>query len=133
MSRINASGLSEINLDVIKEDIEQGKVCSTEECVIAQTLKRLGHAPIEVMIDRTYVGNFAYWHDRELIDYIQSFDKREIISPAKFIIYNIDNRKASPKLGRPKKVSETTNETGNSETVGGSSEIREISTDTVLS
>lgn len=118
-----------IQFDVTTPDIEQGKVCNTLECVVSQALKRLGHTDVEVMADRTYIGKAAYWHERELIDYIKAFDKGNT-SLAQFVIYHIDNRKASPKLGRPtKKASKTNNETGNSKVVDGSIEVGPVQAD----
>lgn len=92
-----------IEIDITEEDIKQGKVCSTEECVVAITLARQGLKLVEVMRDRAYVGNVSYWFDEDLRNYIQDFDLRKNISPAKFIAYHHDNRNDSPKVGRPKK------------------------------
>jgi hypothetical protein len=88
---------------LIQEDINNSKPCDTENCVVATSLKRCGYSLVEVMINRTYIDKTAYWHSPELIEYIKAFDNKEKIEPAQFIIYHIDDRLNSPKLGRPKK------------------------------
>lgn len=110
-----------ITFETTKIDIEQGKVCSTDSCILAVALKRLGYTDVEVMGTRAYIGSVPYWFQPDLVEYVKDFDCGKPILPATFTIYHVDDRLKSAKLGRPKK--ESINETASSTTLDKSVEV----------
>ena len=115
---LNKPFQNHISIELIEEDVKQGKCDLSSECHVCVGLNRLGFSSVEVMNDRLYVGNTTYWFDEEAKDYM----KNKSTFLATLNAYRITPLKPEEKVKRKytKHIKENNNEVSCNETVGQS-------------